>query len=72
MLFYSRISHYSIADTSDTVYVIGGMYTKRVVAGYTNDQWRRLPDLKQDRTGHGSITIGDRIVIIGGKSGTSR
>ena len=38
------------------------------VAEYDNDQWRRLPDLRQGRRGHGSIAIGNRVVVIGGKS----
>ena len=66
--FFSRISHYSTASTFNAVYIIGGHYTMHTVAEYDNDQWRRLPDLRQGRRGHGSIAIGNRVVVIGGKS----
>ena len=64
----SRITHYSTVDTSDAVYFIGGHKTMNTVAEYNDDQWRRHPDLKQGRRGHGSIGIGNRVVIIGGLS----
>jgi len=50
----------------DAVYIIGGYYTKDIVAEFKNDQWRRLADLNQGRYGHGSITIGGETMIIGG------
>ena len=60
------ISHYSTAHTLDAVYIIGGLYTKDIVAEFKNDQWRRLADLNQGRNGHGSITVGGQTMIIGG------
>ena len=50
----------------DKVYIIGGTYTKDIVAEFKKDQWRRLADLNQGRYGHGSITIGGETMIIGG------
>ena len=57
---------YSTTHTSDAVFIIGGRYTQNVVAQYQNDQWHRLPDLKQGRFGHGSIRMGSHTLIVGG------
>ena len=61
-----RISHYSTTQTYDAVYIIGGFYTKDIVAEFKNDQWRRLANLNQGRLGHGSITVEGQTMIIGG------
>ena len=41
-----------------------------MVARYYNDgnkdKWQRLADLKQGRYGHGSLVVGDKILITGG------
>ena len=50
----------------DAVYIIGGDYTKDIVAEFKNDQWRRLANLNQGRREHGSITIEGQTMIIGG------
>ena len=63
---FRGISWYSTTQTLDAVYIIGGAYTKNIVAEFKNDQWRRLADLNQGRWGHGSITIGGQTMIIGG------
>ena len=63
---FRGISIYSTAQTLDAVYIIGGTFTKDVVAEFKNDQWRRLANLNQGRDGHGSITIGGETMIIGG------
>ena len=63
---FSEISRYSTTQTSDAVYIIGGRYTRDIVAEFKNDQWRRLANLNQGRDGHGSITIGGQTMIIGG------
>ena len=60
------IFYYSTTQTLDAVYIIGGRYTRNIVAEFKNDQWRRLADLNQGRYGHGSITIGGETMIIGG------
>jgi len=57
---------YSTTQTLDAVYIIGGVYTKNIVAQFKNDQWRRLADLNQGRFGHNSITIGGQTMTIGG------
>ena len=63
---FRGIYYYSTTQTLDAVYIIGGLHTKNIVAEFKNDQWRRLADLNQGRSGHGSITIGDQTMIIGG------
>jgi len=63
---FRGISAYSTTQTSDAVYIIGGFYTKDIVAEFKNDQWRQLADLNQGRFSHGSITIGGQTMIIGG------
>ena len=63
---FRGISRYSTTQTLDAVYIIGGAYTKDIVAEFKNDQWRRLADLNQGRYSHGSITIGGETMIIGG------
>jgi len=59
---------YSTTQTLDAVYIIGGVYTKNIVAQFKNYQWRRLADLNVGRFSHGSIIIGGQTMIIGGVS----
>ena len=68
---FSEISVYSATQTSDAVYIIGGRYTKNIVAEFKENVWRRLADLKQGRSGHGSITVGGQTMIIGGRQNGS-
>ena len=65
---FSGIEGYSTAHTSDTVYIIGGWYTKNTVAEFKDGAWRKLANLNQGRRGHGSISIGDETMIIGGEN----
>ena len=65
---FRAISHYSTTQTLDAVYIIGGAYTKDIVAEFKNDQWCRLADLNQGRHSHGSISVGGETMIIGGDS----
>ena len=57
---------YSTTETADTAYFIGGQNSLNMVAKFYNNQWARLPDLNRGRFGHGSIMVGDRILVIGG------
>ena len=66
---FSRISYYSTANSPDAAYIIGGWYTKNLVAEFRGDKWTQLDDLNKGRHGHGSITIGDQTMIIGGGTG---
>lgn len=63
---YSNIYHYSTAHTVDAVYILGGATTQNIIAEYKDDQWRHLGNLNHGRYHHGSITIQDKIMIVGG------
>ena len=63
---FSRIEYYSTAATSDAAYIIGGRYTQDIIAEFRNNQWRQVGSLKKGRYGHGSISLGDQTMIIGG------
>ena len=67
---FRRISRYTTAQTSEAAYIIGGSYTKDIVAEYKDDRWRDDPwHFNQGRYAHGSITIGGQTMIIGGMLG---
>ena len=64
------IAFYSTTESADTAYIIGGqqMYSN-IVAQYNDDNaspWQRLPNLNRGRHGHGSISAGDKTLVIGG------
>ena len=59
---------YSTASTSDAAYIIGGYYTKRVVAEFKDNRWRQLGNLNKGRHRHGSLSVGDQTIIIGGNA----
>ena len=63
---FSRMCRYSATQTSDAAYIIGGQYSRNVIAEFKNDKWRRLDDLNTARYLHGSITLGSQTMIIGG------
>jgi len=44
------------------------VYQSDIVAQFKNNQWSRLANLNQRRSGHGSITIGEETMIIGGQA----
>ena len=57
---------YSATQTSSAAYIIGGQYTKDVVAEYKDGQWRQRGSLYKGRRLSGAITIGGQTMIIGG------
>ena len=63
---FSAICYYSAASTADAAYIIGGYYTSEVVAEFKNNEWSRLKDLSKARYGHGSLSVGEQTIIIGG------
>ena len=65
---FRGIYHYSTTHTPDAVFIIGGHWTGNIVAEFKENQWRRLADLKQPRSRHGSIMLGDQTIIFGGKT----
>ena len=65
-LIFSAICYYSAASTADSAYIIGGLHTSEVVAEFRNNEWKRLKDLSKARYGHGSLSVGEQTIIIGG------
>ena len=63
---------YSTSSTSDAAYIIGGYYTRDIIAEFKNDAWRQLGTLTKGRDGHGSIVLNDETMVIGGYSTFSR
>ena len=63
------MSFYSTASTSDAAYIIGGTYSREIIAEYKNDAWRQLGTLTKGRDKHGSITLGDLTMVIAGGNG---
>ena len=59
---------YSTVDLSDSVVFIGGSLTGKIVAKFNGNNWARLTDLKQGRSGHGSFQINSKTFIIGGST----
>ena len=68
MIIFSYISFYSTASTSEAAYIIGGYYTKNIIAEFKNDSWRQMGTLAKGRLYHGSIQLGDEVMVIGGSS----
>ena len=60
------ICNYSTASTSEATYIIGGYYTKDIIAEFKKDSWRRLGTLAKGRFNHESITLNDETMVIGG------
>lgn len=67
--FLRSLSDYSTASTPTAAYVIGGGYTGGIIAEFKNYAWRQLGLLSNWRYNHGSISIDNEIMIIGGHAG---
>ena len=66
--FLSYIFGYSTASTEDVAFIIGGPDVSDTIAEFRNNQWRNLGSLTKGRYYHGSITVGQETMIIGGYS----
>ena len=69
VLISRYIAFYSTAQTSDSAYVIGGQGTKNVIARYNTDSlptWSKVGNLVRGRYGHGSLVVGDKLLVFGG------
>ena len=66
MIIFSQIWGYSTASTSEAAYIIGGTYTKNIIAEFKNDSWRQVGTLAKGRHAHGTIQLGDEVMVIGG------
>ena len=65
------IIEYAVASTENAAYIIGGYHSYNIIdiiAKFQDNQWTRYGSLKATRRLHGSITSGDRTMIIGGDS----
>ena len=70
--YFSNICFYSTASTPDAAYIIGGYYQRTVVAEFKNNQWNKLASLNKGRAYHGSLSVVDQTIIIGGSQLLSR
>ena len=73
-----RISHYAVASTDESVYIIGGYtaassYYTSTIAEYKDGDWRNVGSFAQGRGFHGAITSGSITMVVGGypNSGTT-
>ena len=57
---------YSTASTSEAAYVIGGRHTRNIIAEFRDGIWRQSGTLAKGRDYHGSIKLGNDIMVIGG------
>ena len=62
---------YSTASTDDAAFIIGGFDVYATIAEFRNNQWRKLGSLNKGRRFHGSITVEQETMIIGGWSADS-
>ena len=69
---FRQIYGYSTASTSEAVYVIGGDYTREIIAEFKSNTWRNLGSLTKARSRQASISLGDETMIIGGSSADQR
>ena len=65
---FSKIYAYSTASTDDAAFIIGGYDVYETIAEFRNNQWRNLGSLTKGRYYHGSITVAQETMIIGGYS----
>ena len=70
-IILSPVCYYSTAATDDAAYIIGGTQGSSLsptIAEFKNGQWRKLGDLTQGRQVHGSISIGQLTMVVGGNT----
>ena len=65
---FSYMHGYSTASTDDAAFIIGGYDVYETIAEFRNNQWRNLGSLTKGRYYHGSITVGQETMIIGGNT----
>ena len=65
-----KIHWYSTAATDEAAYIIGGPGYSDSIAEFKNEQWRKLGNLTQGRQVHGSISIGQRTMVLGENTGS--
>ena len=60
---------YSTTHTDDAVFIISGYHTGNIVAEFKYFTWQEVASLRQARSRHASITLGNQTIIIGGSCG---
>ena len=65
-LFFSYIFAYATASTQDAAYIIGGADILHFITQFKDNQWSRFGKLNRSRYVCGSLTVGDKTIIIGG------
>ena len=68
MIIFSSIALYSTASTSEAAYIISGLYSGGIIAEFKNNSWRQIGTLSKRRHSHGSITLNDETMVIGGRT----
>ena len=66
-----KIYWYSTAATDEAAYIIGGYQGSNyspTISEFKNDQWRKLGNLTQGRILHGSISVGQKTMVVGGET----
>ena len=71
-IVFREMIAYSTASTSEAAYIIGGQTTQAIIAEFKNDGWLQFGTLTQGRQYHGSITLGDETMVVGGYGSDSR
>ena len=66
IIFSDQIWGYSTASTSEAAYIIGGRHNQNRIAEFKNDSWRQMGTLAKKRSEHGSIQLGNEVMVIGG------
>lgn len=66
MILFRGIQQYSAVSTSEAAYIIGGAFTREIIAEFKNGIWRQFGTLSKGRFDHGSIKMGDEFMVIGG------
>ena len=69
MIVFSFIAYYSTVSTSDAAYIIGGYNGRQSqdqIAEFKNNIWRQMGTLARGRDSHGSISMNDEFMVIGG------
>ena len=53
-------------------YIIGGFYTRHIIAEFKDGTWRQSGTLAKGRYSHGSIALENDVMVIGGSSSDDR
>ena len=68
-VFFDYIYQYSTASTRDAAYIIGGAprYSE-TIARFQDYEWSKHGKLNRGRMVHGSINVGETVLVVGGET----